>query len=600
MGKVDQGVFTHWVLAPLLRAASCATSATAAGQAGARPAPRRRPGRPRRASSSPTPTRWAGVTVNVGGGRESACRCSRPPSSAASSPGNEVAVAPRRTRAPRRRADLPLRLRAALRRTDWRPRGPARRPRGHLRVDRGQRGAPSRRPRVAYLSAMPTAIVTGSGGLIGSESGRALRRAGFDVVGLENDMRARFFGPRRRPRGDRGAARALPRRVRARSTSTSATRRRRARLRRARPEIELVVHAAAQPSHDWAASDPQTDFAVNANGTLNLLEAARRHAPDATFIFLLDEQGLRRHAQPPAARRARDAARAAGDHRWHGGIDTSMSIDPSMHSLFGVSKAAADLMVQEYGRYFGMPTVCFRGGCLTGPQPRRREAARLPVLPDALHDDRRAVHRLRLRRQAGARQHPQRRPRRAPSTPSTRAPRPPPSTTSAAAAQQLLDARGDRAVRADRRPRARLDAPTRPRIGDHRWWISDLPSSAPTTPTGRSSYDVEDDPARDPRPERGAVDGGPREALGRHPGPQRGGSIAQTVRSIATQRSTPRDRLRDHRRRRRLARTAPPRSSRRVAEATNACACAARTTRAASASPCARASTRFEGTRWRS
>jgi CDP-paratose 2-epimerase len=134
-----------------------------------------------------------------------------------------------------------------------------------------------------------------------------------------------------------------------------------------RGQIEVVVHAAAQPSHDWAASDPPTDFGVNAAGTLNLLEATRRHADDAPFIFLSTNKvygdlpnglPLEEHEQrlelPP-------------DHRWFGGIDTSMSIDGSLHSLFGVSKAAADLMVQEYGRYFGMPTVCFRGGCLTGP-----------------------------------------------------------------------------------------------------------------------------------------------------------------------------------------------------------------------------------------
>jgi CDP-paratose 2-epimerase len=131
--------------------------------------------------------------------------------------------------------------------------------------------------------------------------------------------------------------------------------------------LELVIHTAGQPSHDWAAGDPHADFTINANGTLNLLQATRDHAPDATFVFCstnkvygdlpnhlpLEQQELR--LELPA------------DHRYHRGIDTSMSIDASTHSLFGVSKAAADLLVQEYGRYFGIPTVCFRGGCLTGP-----------------------------------------------------------------------------------------------------------------------------------------------------------------------------------------------------------------------------------------
>jgi CDP-paratose 2-epimerase len=131
--------------------------------------------------------------------------------------------------------------------------------------------------------------------------------------------------------------------------------------------VELVVHAAAQPSHDWAASDPQTDFGVNAQGTMNLLEAVRRHAPDAPFVFCSTNKvygDLPNHL--PLVEEELRLELPKG-HRYHDGIDTTMSIDRSLHSLFGVSKAAADLMVQEYGRYFQIPTVCFRGGCLTGP-----------------------------------------------------------------------------------------------------------------------------------------------------------------------------------------------------------------------------------------
>jgi CDP-paratose 2-epimerase len=131
--------------------------------------------------------------------------------------------------------------------------------------------------------------------------------------------------------------------------------------------LELIVHTAAQPSHDWAARDPQTDFAVNANGTLNLLEAARRHAPDATFVFTSTNKvyGDRPNALPLYDAGTR--LELPEDHEYYGGIPASMPIDHTMHSLFGASKVAADLLVQEYGRYFGMPTVCFRGGCLTGP-----------------------------------------------------------------------------------------------------------------------------------------------------------------------------------------------------------------------------------------
>jgi CDP-paratose 2-epimerase len=215
---------------------------------------------------------------------------------------------------------------------------------------------------------MPTAIVTGSGGLIGSESVAHFVHAGYDVIGFENDMRARFFGP------DASVAhttagllgrygdsfRSLDLDIR------DAEGVQRPFAERA-GEIELVIHAAAQPSHDWAACDPQTDFAVNANGTLNLLEATRRHAPHATFVFCSTNKvyGDLPNRLPLVELERR--LELPEEHRYFRGIDTSMSIDSSTHSLFGVSKAAADLLVQEYGRYFHMPTVCFRGGCLTGP-----------------------------------------------------------------------------------------------------------------------------------------------------------------------------------------------------------------------------------------
>jgi CDP-paratose 2-epimerase len=131
--------------------------------------------------------------------------------------------------------------------------------------------------------------------------------------------------------------------------------------------IELVIHSAAQPSHDWAASDPHTDFEINANGTLNLLEATRRHALDATFIFLSTNKvyGDEPNRLPLVELETR--LELPENHRYYEGIDTSMTVDRSLHSLFGVSKASADLMVQEFGRYFGMATACFRCGCLTGP-----------------------------------------------------------------------------------------------------------------------------------------------------------------------------------------------------------------------------------------
>jgi CDP-paratose 2-epimerase len=132
--------------------------------------------------------------------------------------------------------------------------------------------------------------------------------------------------------------------------------------------LELVIHAAAQPSHDWAARDPHTDFAINANGTLNLLQAARDHAPGATFIFCSTNKVYGDLPNSLDLEERDTRLELPEGHRWFNGIDTTMSIDRSLHSLFGVSKAAADLMVQEFGRYFHMPTGCFRAGCLTGPR----------------------------------------------------------------------------------------------------------------------------------------------------------------------------------------------------------------------------------------
>jgi CDP-paratose 2-epimerase len=213
-----------------------------------------------------------------------------------------------------------------------------------------------------------TAIITGSGGLIGSESSAHFARAGYRVIGVENDMRAWFFG------ADASTAhttRRLAHELGDAFTSLDLDIRDAdgidALFAREGSRTDLVVHAAAQPSHDWAASNPAVDFAVNALGTLNLLEAARRHCPSATFIFCSTNKvyGDLPNALPLIELETR--LELPPEHPYHDGIDTSMSIDASTHSLFGVSKASADLLVQEYGRYFGMPTACFRGGCLTGP-----------------------------------------------------------------------------------------------------------------------------------------------------------------------------------------------------------------------------------------
>ncbi|WP_372790386.1 SDR family NAD(P)-dependent oxidoreductase [Paraconexibacter sp.] len=216
---------------------------------------------------------------------------------------------------------------------------------------------------------MPVAIITGSGGLIGSEASRHFVQQGFDVVGIDNDMRSYFFGPEattapttRRLQDELGSS----------FTALELDIRDQAGIDRVVAEhardLELIVHTAAQPSHDWAAREPFTDFSVNATGTLNLLQAARTHTPDATFVFTSTNKvyGDTPNFLPLEEHELR--LELPREHRWYDGIDLEMSIDTCTHSLFGASKAAADLLVQEYGRYFDMPTVCFRGGCLTGPQ----------------------------------------------------------------------------------------------------------------------------------------------------------------------------------------------------------------------------------------
>lgn len=188
------------------------------------------------------------------------------------------------------------------------------------------------------------------------------------MVGIENNLRAAFFGPEASTASVSADLERELESFRSEHLDIRDDAGIRSLFERHRRNIAIVIHTAAQPSHDWAASDPQTDFSINANGTLNLLQATRDFAPDATFIFMSTNKvyGDRPNSLPLIEGDTR--LELPTEHDYYGGIPTSMSIDSSTHSLFGVSKAAADLMVQEYGRYFGMPTVCFRGGCLTGPQ----------------------------------------------------------------------------------------------------------------------------------------------------------------------------------------------------------------------------------------
>jgi CDP-paratose 2-epimerase len=215
---------------------------------------------------------------------------------------------------------------------------------------------------------MSVAIVTGSSGLIGSETARFFHQQGLQIVGIDNNMRQYFFGAdgstewnTQRLKESLKNFTHHPIDIRDQQGVSEI-------FKRYADDISVVVHTAAQPSHDWAAREPLTDFTVNANGTLILLEATRLYCPDATFIFTSTNKvyGDAPNLLPLVEH----------EHRWEldeshpyfeYGIDETMSIDQSKHSLFGVSKVAADVLVQEYGRYFDLKTGTFRGGCLTGP-----------------------------------------------------------------------------------------------------------------------------------------------------------------------------------------------------------------------------------------
>lgn len=211
-------------------------------------------------------------------------------------------------------------------------------------------------------------MITGSSGLIGSEAARFFHEKGFEIVGIDNDLRRYFFGEDASTNWNTQRLKAelrnythVPVDIRNESAIFEL-------FKHYGSQIELVVHTAAQPSHDWAAREPFTDFSVNATGTLVTLEATRKFCPSATFIFTSTNKvyGDTPNALPLVEKELRWEVRADHPYADHG-IDEGMSIDQTKHSLFGASKVAADVLVQEYGRYFGLKTGTFRGGCLTGP-----------------------------------------------------------------------------------------------------------------------------------------------------------------------------------------------------------------------------------------
>jgi CDP-paratose 2-epimerase len=214
------------------------------------------------------------------------------------------------------------------------------------------------------VTTMKALLVTGSSGLIGSEVVDYFCRLGWQVHGIDNNMRADFFGPGGDTRWNQKRLLATHKHFFHHELDIRDRHGIDALLADLRPE--LIVHAAAQPSHDLAALRPFDDFEVNAVGTLNLIQATRRHAPEAVFVYMSTNKVY--GDRPNTIKLKELATRWDYDDRvFAAGIDEEFPIDQSKHSLFGASKVAADVMVQEYGRYFGIRTCCLRGGCLTGP-----------------------------------------------------------------------------------------------------------------------------------------------------------------------------------------------------------------------------------------
>lgn len=211
-------------------------------------------------------------------------------------------------------------------------------------------------------------IITGAGGLIGSEAVKYFSDKFDQIIGIDNDSRAEFFGESASVRESIKSLEDSYKNVFIYNTDITNQPSIDHKLFMYGSDVKLIIHCAAQPSHDWAAKDPMTDFQVNAVGTLNLLEAYHKYCPEAVFIFTSTNKVYGDSPNRPYFDELETRYEPAGlKCGWKQEIDESQSIDQCLHSLFGVSKASADLLVQEYGRYFGLKTGVFRGGCLTGP-----------------------------------------------------------------------------------------------------------------------------------------------------------------------------------------------------------------------------------------
>jgi len=215
---------------------------------------------------------------------------------------------------------------------------------------------------------MKIAIITGSAGLIGSQASEFFHKEGYKIIGIDNDMRKYFFGESASTKESLESIESKLENYQHHSIDIRNYVKLESIFLEYSTDIEIVIHTAAQPSHDWAIREPLTDFAVNATGTLNLLELTRQYCSKATFIFTSTNKvyGDTPNKSPYIQER-KTRWECVDDLGNPTSINETMSIDNTKHSVFGASKVAADIMCQEYGKYFGMNVGIFRGGCLTGP-----------------------------------------------------------------------------------------------------------------------------------------------------------------------------------------------------------------------------------------
>ena len=209
------------------------------------------------------------------------------------------------------------------------------------------------------------ALITGSDGLVGSESVRFFSKLGFEIIGVDNKSRKKFFGEEASVLQNRHKLKQQIPEYNHLNLDITGNQVKQV-FEKYGNNIKLIIHAAAQPSHDWAATNPFLDFNVNAYGTLNLLENTRNYCKDAVFIFTSTNKVYGDNPNKIDYEENEKRYSPIKGSPYKDGFDEQFSIDNTMHSLFGASKLSADIITQEYGKYFGMKTVAFRGGCLTG------------------------------------------------------------------------------------------------------------------------------------------------------------------------------------------------------------------------------------------